>query len=124
MKLCTDCQQNKEETEFNKNVRYCRPCAKVRTNRSRHKAIYQFNEWKQQQPCADCQRHFPYYVLDLDHRPGEVKVAIVSDLIRRGKVKAAHAELAKCDVVCSNCHRERSFRRRETPYQAPVVFSN
>lgn len=46
--------------------------------------------------------------MDFDHRPDEVKVKNVSQLKTLDDVKA---EIAKCDVVCSNCHRLRTKRR-------------
>jgi hypothetical protein len=58
-------------------------------------------------PCADCGRTYPPYVMDFDHR-GE-KVTIVSKLPEHGSVAKLLAEIAKCDVVCANCHRERTF---------------
>jgi len=62
-------------------------------------------------PCADCKIEYPYYVMDLDHVRGE-KVACLSKLVRSGgSVEAVLEEIAKCEAVCSNCHRERSFTR-------------
>ena len=65
-------------------------------------------------PCADCGRRFPHYVMDFDHRPGEVKCFNVS--IAAGQPRLSwermRAEIAKCDVVCANCHRERTYQRR------------
>lgn len=60
--------------------------------------------------CADCKLVWPDYVLDWDHRPGEVKVASVAYLIRRSPA-AAIAEIEKCDLVCANCHRIRTHER-------------
>lgn len=58
----------------------------------------------------DCGKFYPYYVMDLDHREGEVKILSVSkmDTYSWEKVKA---ELKKCDLVCANCHRIRTFNR-------------
>lgn len=59
----------------------------------------------------DCGESYPYYVMDFDHREGEHKVQIVSILANRGTLKQVREEIAKCDVVCSNCHRIRTFKR-------------
>jgi hypothetical protein len=62
-------------------------------------------------PCADCGNRYPYYVMDFDHVRG-AKSANVSVLIQRGcSLVALREEIAKCDVVCANCHRERSWSR-------------
>jgi len=59
-------------------------------------------------PCADCGGTFPYYVMDLDHREGETKVASVSQMVISHGIAKIREELEKCDVVCANCHRERT----------------
>lgn len=62
-------------------------------------------------PCADCDKTYPPYVMDFDHRPGEVKCFHVA----RGSrlpMSMVLLEVQKCDVVCSNCHRIRTFNRR------------
>ena len=63
------------------------------------------------QPCADCGIQYPYYVMDFDHRDGALKVFPLNS-VHRISMKAVLCEIAKCDVVCANCHRERTHRRR------------
>ena len=64
-------------------------------------------------PCVDCRVSFPYYVMDFDHRPGEPKLFGIATYARfKPTVEALQAEIAKCDVICSNCHRERTHQRR------------
>lgn len=67
---------------------------------------------KEATPCSDCGRSFPYYVMHFDHRPDEVKLFNLSSarLHRRSDVEA---EVAKCDVVCANCHHIRTWQRSE-----------
>lgn len=65
-------------------------------------------------PCADCGVGFPYFVMDLDHRPGEEKMFNLSAAGRSKTWKQVTAELAKCDAVCANCHRIRTWGRMET----------
>jgi hypothetical protein len=66
------------------------------------------------QPCADCGIQYPYYVMDLDHRPGSGKLANMTRLVNRGRSKEVlEAEIAKCDVVCANCHRMRTYQRKQ-----------
>lgn len=62
-------------------------------------------------PCVDCGNEYPYYVMDFDHRPDEVKVADVNRLVQSRNWARVMVEVEKCDVVCSNCHRERSHQR-------------
>lgn len=63
-------------------------------------------------PCADCGETYPPYVMDFDHREGEEKLFLVSKVQHHGKQKILD-EIAKCDVVCSNCHRERTHQRKQ-----------
>ena len=63
-------------------------------------------------PCNDCEKFYPYYVMDFDHRPGEQKeFAIGAQNKSRGKQQLLK-EIAKCNLVCANCHRERTYKRR------------
>jgi hypothetical protein len=48
--------------------------------------------------------------MDFDHIEGN-KVASVSRLMNARKIEQTRKETLKCDVVCANCHRERTHRR-------------
>jgi hypothetical protein len=50
--------------------------------------------------------------MDFDHRQGETKRAVVTRMIGRSGLARIFAEAAKCDIVCANCHRRRTFERR------------
>lgn len=62
-------------------------------------------------PCMDCGESYPSYVMDLDHREGVTKIDKLSDMVSRYSVQAILDEISKCDAVCANCHRERTFQR-------------
>lgn len=65
------------------------------------------------QPCADCGGRFPLECMDFDHRDPEQKLLNVSYLINLRDMDLLQAEIAKCDVVCANCHRVRTRAQRE-----------
>lgn len=67
------------------------------------------NQMKESTPCADCGKQYPHHVMDFDHRPGAEKLFKVSD--KRAKEQRIE-EAKKCDIVCSNCHRQRTATRR------------
>lgn len=67
--------------------------------------------YKEKVGCADCHNKFPSYILDLDHRDGKTKVKNVSHMVSYGW-EVLKKEVEKCDVVCSNCHRTRTYVRR------------
>jgi hypothetical protein len=61
-------------------------------------------------PCADCKQRFPPVCMDFDHRPSETKKRDVSAMMHR-PWQTVLLEIAKCDLVCANCHRIRSATR-------------
>lgn len=65
-------------------------------------------------PCMDCGEKYPHYVMDFDHRDPEKKnfniAKSVDDNVAWQKLKD---EIAKCDIVCANCHRKRTFKHKE-----------
>lgn len=62
-------------------------------------------------PCADCGVKYPYYIMEFDHRPEEIKKFGVNKGPGRHGTQKILDEIAKCDVVCANCHRKRSHQR-------------
>lgn len=61
-------------------------------------------------PCADCAISYPLVCMDFDHVRGTKRFSIGTSVGRR--TEDLLAEIAKCDVVCSNCHRIRTQLRR------------
>ncbi len=73
-------------------------------------------------PCLDCGDKLPYYCMDFDHLPGEMKKASIKDLSRSPRLRQVLNEVTKCELVCVNCHRLRTVRRYEAaglPYFSP-----
>lgn len=66
--------------------------------------------YKDNKPCSDCGNLFRYWMLDLDHVRGK-KTANVNQ-IHMLALHRIKEELEKCDIVCVNCHRIRTHRRR------------
>lgn len=63
-------------------------------------------------PCMDCGGRFRACSMDFDHRdPGEKRYTVTRMIGRAGTPRIL-AEVAKCDTVCANCHRLRTFERR------------
>ena len=67
-------------------------------------------EYRESHPCVDCGESDPI-VLEFDHVPelGQ-KTCEVSAC---GSVEAAEREIEKCEVVCANCHKRRTYKRQE-----------
>ncbi|MEX0881550.1 MAG: hypothetical protein WDZ34_01600 [Candidatus Saccharimonadales bacterium] len=60
-------------------------------------------------PCTDCNKRYPYYVMDFDH-VGQ-KTNTINKLIEICSIERLEQELANCEVVCANCHRARTYKR-------------
>jgi hypothetical protein len=67
---------------------------------------------KLERGCVDCGFNLWPEALEFDHLPGTTKLFNVSDVTRRSDKALLDAEIAKCEVVCSNCHKHRTARRR------------
>ena len=65
-------------------------------------------------PCAGCGSSYPICVMEFDHRVGVEKKGLVSQMAGRVKIRTLLEEIAKCDIVCANCHRDRSYQRRSS----------
>lgn len=68
---------------------------------------------KEGRACADCGRIYPPQVMQWDHKPGFEKVGDVSQAFWGRTREEILAEIAKCDLVCTNCHTIRTFTRSE-----------
>jgi hypothetical protein len=78
-----------------------------------YKVLEELHLYKEKHGCADCRNHFPHYVLEFDHRPGENKIDVVYRVLRTYGPEAAWIEVGKCDVVCANCHKIRTYQREQ-----------
>ena len=79
--------------------------------RRHYEAAEVLGRYKLEKQCADCDRRFTKsYHLDFDHRPEHDKSFTLSRVGNR-PWSAIWAEVAKCDVVCALCHRDRTFSR-------------
>jgi hypothetical protein len=62
-------------------------------------------------PCVDCGRLYPWYVMEFDHVPERGRKTAPLSRFTSGGIGRFQEELSLCDVVCSNCHATRTFRR-------------
>ncbi len=79
-------------------------------NRRRREKLRSFvRQLKESAVCTDCKQKYPYYVMDFDHL--ENKEGLVSYFAKNLQEGALRRELEKCEIVCANCHRIRTFKR-------------
>lgn len=137
MKLCSKCLIGKPDSAFHRRMRrgklylasFCKECHQEYMKDHYHRNAEKYKKAKadlnaamkafliveKSRPCMDCGVQYPHYVMDFDHREGEIKAIEVSRLRTQGSWRRVKEEIAKCDLVCSNCHRERTHRRRTSP---------
>jgi hypothetical protein len=109
---------------------YCRPCrseygkehyaanreryieqTRVRNQERFRKRVEFLVDYFKSHPCTDCGERDPV-VLDFDHLRD--KEFDISYGLHYKAWEEVLAEIGKCEVVCSNCHRRRTARRRRT----------
>lgn len=61
-------------------------------------------------PCADCGICYPPHVMDLHHKDRDAKSFSIGAALSSKTSGQVRAEIAKCDVICANCHREREWK--------------
>ena len=109
---CKDCRKsyNKQHYKDNKNL-YLEKAKQ--NNKVYKKRNYDFLiEFKKDKPCMDCGQLFPHYVMDFDHLPSEVKKDNIAKIKNSSlSVSILQKEIEKCELICSNCHRIRTWNR-------------
>jgi len=129
-KICSRCTKSKALSEFNLKKgelrqSYCKSCQAhhhrrhylknkkkylLKSRASRKLLKEQLNEYKNK-PCADCGIRYDPWIMDFDHLDGSKKTASISRIFNDRGLKNAIKEIAKCELVCSNCHRDRTYKR-------------
>lgn len=137
---CNKCEVAKPEAEFHWHTkskgirqRVCKVCRKIQyqswwneghgkekwkatqkvSRRARVLELRKFiQELKSSSPCTDCGGFFHFSAMDFDHVRGE-KYRGISELVSLSMRSALMEELEKCELVCANCHRVRTYLRGE-----------
>lgn len=108
MKVCPKCGVRPSlRNERKNNAQYCKECSSDYF-RERAERCAQIVREAKNKPCADCGIQYPHYVMDLDHLGDKFRSV---SRMRSYQLDRVLAEIGKCEVVCANCHRERTQRR-------------
>lgn len=62
-------------------------------------------------PCLDCHVQYPPHVMQFDHRDPSTKKFVIGASLFARPLSAVLEEIEKCDVVCANCHFQRTWER-------------
>lgn len=130
MKTCGACDVEKPLDEFHrrgsKRQAWCKACRKTYDRQYHHGYLERRKQvdgvrrealrdwvWRlKSEPCMDCGGRFHPVSMQFDHRPGEKKSHNIGNMVARRTTRARiEAEIAKCDLVCANCHAVRTWER-------------
>ena len=117
MPLCYKCNENERPSTGP----YCKPCRnsyeRIRRNgydgykiKQKERPAKALIRNSKETPCTDCGVQYPWYIMDFDHARGIKNFPIAASFKKYG-IEKIKVEIAKCDIVCSNYHRERTFKR-------------
>lgn len=132
MKTCTRCNKDKDVKFFSKRAKskdglanWCKVCFadyereryqngdKARKDKNKAEIVAKNKDtlWKLLivSKCAKCGETDPL-VLEFDHRDPKTKKYAITDMLHLSWVTIL-AEIAKCDVLCANCHRRRTIKQ-------------
>jgi hypothetical protein len=131
-KRCARCSELKPAAAYHRRAEgrqsWCKDCRRdwdaayhqrrrdVRTAQKRVRKqglIAWMQHFKRSRPCADCGGFFHPAAMTFDHLPGSRKRADVSTLLYGGYRQVLLDEMAKCELVCANCHAVRTYVRDE-----------
>lgn len=111
---CIGCTKTYKKGHYDSNKRVY--FAKNKRHRARQ--YQKFLEYMVGKSCLDC-GNGDVRVLEFDHRDGVSKHANVSKLVQQAGWQTVQEEIAKCDVVCCNCHRIRTLTRMNSKKMVP-----
>lgn len=117
-RLCLSCLIEKSLDDFGNHGKglygkqsTCKDCYNANM-RAISKVYYiKVAEIKIERGCVDCGYNKHPEALDFDHKPEYSKNFNISKAVHKNW-ELVLEEMTKCDVVCANCHRIRTFHRR------------
>ena len=133
MRACSLCKQIKTIDKMGSKGKHgwCKECLRKdmalrrKTQPEHYKAIFELSRDKtvarnvahvrklKEAPCSDCGIRYPFFVMQFDHRDAALKESCVATLAyKTASLESINVEIAKCDLVCANCHAIRTWDRK------------
>ncbi len=119
---CKDCSKTRGRNYYHQNHERQLRLALLRKDRYKEERRKWLEKIKDR-PCIDCGVKYPPYIMDFDHKDGVVKIASISWLAlhNTSNLEVIKLEIAKCELVCANCHRQRTHDRLKKIKSAAVA---
>jgi hypothetical protein len=133
-KVCGKCKKEKYLDEFHKNSTKkdglrstCKECSKeyhkqhylnnINKYRTKAQVLRDFlksfvNRFKQFKGCKICKEK-RYWVLEFHHNDRLEKTDTINRFVTNGNFKLLKKEIRKCDVLCSNCHKDLHYNENK-----------
>jgi hypothetical protein len=132
MKRCLRCGIEQELDQFHRwsqrdgHQPWCKSCRKAydaayhqrvreRRKEQKRRKKEEFQAWyramKESLPCTDCGGCYHHAAMQFDHLPGFEKRGELGRVQRYASLQLVLDEIAKCEIVCANCHAVRTFER-------------
>jgi hypothetical protein len=118
---CKTCMNDQHKDYYEKNRKKRAESIRRKNQKSRD-----FMDSLKDKPCVDCGKSFPPCVMDFDHRDKQQKKKNVGQMLGCSKDRILE-EAAKCDIVCANCHRIRTYTKQQygkettTPLSSSII---
>lgn len=129
-KTCGQCKRTKPVSEFHRRGKgwqsVCKLCRadldkglyskdpvhhwQVRLQR-RQELLCWFRDLKQGKPCTDCGVSFHPVAMQWDHIGTDKLIDVAAAVVKGWGKQKILAEIAKCELVCANCHAIRTWKR-------------
>jgi hypothetical protein len=124
LKMCKSCLNLLPETKFKlrastgrqagQRSSMCNRCLYVKYTRPEaQRKADEIHSYQLEKGCADCGYTLHAAALEFDHLPGTKKLFNIGEKMGSYSRTILWEEIAKCDVVCANCHSIRTFNRRK-----------
>lgn len=83
--------------------------------------FYSIINREKMKPCLDCGIQYSPWIMQFDHRE-PLKKTINVGLMQGYPLEKILLEISKCDVVCANCHAERTHKQFELKKAGTLKF--
>jgi hypothetical protein len=108
--MATQSQRDRQARWYKENRERLKNGVNERRNRLKREASEKINKYKSENSCTDCGNFFHHVSMDFDHL--SQKRMDVARMVAAGYVwTEIQKEIDKCELVCSNCHRVRTWLR-------------
>ena len=104
MTMCKVCDRAAQKVQYANNKKYYLDRNRIHRKRNRDR----YNALKAGAPCAHCGGVFPAVCMDHDHIDPNTKKLCVAQMMGYSW-KMIKDEIAKCELLCANCHRIKTY---------------